>query len=144
MSPRPAWLDIYRDNDSHAKNLSLYWLPDGRVVLTPFYDLMDTRLYPGLSGEFAFAIGGETRPGGIGREQLAALAAELRMQPRFVLAQAAQVAAAVPAAFDRAIAEFTPLLSPGGRTLAGRLREHVLSMTEKLASRLSPSPAAAA
>ena len=126
------------NNDSHAKNLSLHWLPGGQVALTPFYDLMDTRLYPGLSREFAFAIGGETRPGRIARQQLEALASELRMQPRFVLAQAAKVAAGLPAAVDRAIAELGPHFSPGARTLAERLREHIVSTTDKLLLRLRP------
>jgi serine/threonine protein kinase HipA of HipAB toxin-antitoxin module len=37
------------NNDSHAKNLSLYNLPGKGVTLTPFYDLMCAPMYPGLS-----------------------------------------------------------------------------------------------
>jgi serine/threonine-protein kinase HipA len=32
------------NNDSHAKNLSIYSVPGQGVTLTPFYDLMCTRL----------------------------------------------------------------------------------------------------
>jgi|GEM_PF-41070 len=35
------------NNDSHAKSLSIYSVPGQGVTLTPFYDLMCTRLYPG-------------------------------------------------------------------------------------------------
>lgn len=125
------------NNDSHAKNLSLYWLPDGRVALTPFYDLMNTRMYPGLSREFAFAVGGETRPGSVGRRHVFAMAAELSMQPRFLLAQASALAKRLPGALDKAMADVSPSLSDGARTLALRLRSNVLSTTTKLVARLA-------
>lgn len=54
------------NNDSHAKNLSIYELPGAGVRLTPFYDLMCTRIYPGLSREFAFSLGREVLPGQVG------------------------------------------------------------------------------
>ena len=54
------------NNDSHAKNLSIHARPGEGVRLTPFYDMMCTRIYPGLSREFAFNIGGEVLPGAIG------------------------------------------------------------------------------
>lgn len=133
------------NNDSHAKNLSLYWLRDGQVMLTPFYDLMNTRLYPGLSREFAFAIGGENRPGDIGRCHLEQMADDLGIGRRFVLAQASLVADKIPLALARAIDELTPALSDGARVLAQRLQDHVLSNTRQMADRFSrPSPAAAA
>ncbi len=69
------------NNDDHAKNLSLYYLPGRGVRLTPFYDLMCTRIYPGLASEFAFSIGGEVLPAQIGREQIDVMAAQLGMQP---------------------------------------------------------------
>jgi serine/threonine-protein kinase HipA len=125
------------NNDSHAKNLSVYHVPGKGVALTPFYDLMSTRLYPGLSPEFAFSIGGETRPGSVTREHVIAMAKELRMQPRFVLAQAAALAAKMPAAIDQAVSTVTPMLSPGAHDLADRLKTFVLSTTKKTATRLA-------
>jgi len=50
------------NNDSHVKNLSIFSVPGQGVRLTPFYDLMCTRLDPGPSTGFAFEIGGEVRP----------------------------------------------------------------------------------
>jgi len=125
------------NNDSHAKNLSVYHLPGRGVMLTPFYDLMCTRLYPGLSPSFAFAIDGESRPGAITRAHVEALARALGMQPRFVLGLAADLAVRLPAAVERAMAEVSPQLPLGAQDLAGRLRQFVLSTTQKTAARLA-------
>lgn len=54
---------IVGNMDSHAKNLSMLYVPeaDERPRLAPFYDLLNTRIYPRLSTRFAFKIGGEDR-----------------------------------------------------------------------------------
>ena len=100
------------NNDSHAKNLSLYRVPGSGVRLTPFYDLMCTRLYPGLSQEFAFSIGGEVMPGAITQAHIRQMAQDM--------------AAKVPGAVDAAIASVLPDLPPGAKTLALRLQKFVL------------------
>lgn len=125
------------NDDAHAKNLSLYHVPGRGVALTPFYDLMCTRLYPGLSPEMAMAVGGAWRPGEVTRERLDAQARALGMQPRFVAAQAAALAQRLPAALARAVDETLPLLSPSARTLAARLQQFVASTTRKAAARLA-------
>ncbi|HEX6017565.1 MAG TPA: type II toxin-antitoxin system HipA family toxin [Burkholderiaceae bacterium] len=125
------------NNDSHAKNLSIYSLPDQGVTLTPFYDLMCTRLYPGLSPEFAFAIGGEVRPGEMTADNLALQARQLGMQPRFLAQQAADMADRVPGALDQAASEIMPALTPSACALAERLERFVSSTTKKLAARLT-------
>ncbi len=126
------------NNDSHAKNLSIYSVPGRGVSMTPFYDLMCTRLYPGLSPEFAFAIGGEARPGEMGAGHLALMARQLGMQPRFLARQARDMARRVPASINQARREITPLLTPAARTLAERLERFVSSTTRKLAARIDP------
>lgn len=45
------------NHDAHAKNLSLLYR-HGEVRLAPFYDLLSTAAYPGLSEKFAMRIGG--------------------------------------------------------------------------------------
>ncbi len=128
------------NNDSHAKNLSIYSVPGQGVTLTPFYDLVCTRLYPGLSPEFAFAIGGEVRPGEMGAEHLALMARQLGMQPRFLAQQARDMADRMPTAIDQAAREIAPALTPSARTLAERLGRFVSSTTKKLAARLTAAP----
>lgn len=135
-----AWIffNLYvGNNDSHAKNLSIYRVPGRGVMLTPFYDLMCTRLYPGLSKEFAFAIGGETLPGSMTRVHLAEMARQLGMRPQFIAQQAADMAKKLPAAVAQAVLSVNPLLSAGGRTMAERLQAFVGSTTRSTAARLA-------
>lgn len=125
------------NNDSHAKNLSLYAAPGQGVLLTPFYDLMCTRLYPGLSPHFAFAIGGEFMPGRLTRAHLESLARQLGMQPQFFLRQGAALAAKVPDALQQAVTEVSPALSRPAKELATKLQQFVASTTRKTVARLA-------
>lgn len=43
--------------DSHSKNLS-FSIHQGKYSLAPFYDLVSTKVYPRLSKNYAFSIGG--------------------------------------------------------------------------------------
>ncbi len=124
------------NNDSHAKNLSIYFTPQSGVGLTPFYDLMCTRLYPGLSREFAFTIGGEVAPGNMNRQHITQMARDLGMQPLFVLRIGRDVALRIPDALKQAIEALSPDFPPGARTLAERLQHKVLSLTRQTAARL--------
>lgn len=47
--------------DAHGKNISLLFRGEG-PVLAPFYDLMSTAVYLGLTERMAMSIGGEDRP----------------------------------------------------------------------------------
>ncbi|XAH23831.1 type II toxin-antitoxin system HipA family toxin [Xylophilus sp. GW821-FHT01B05] len=125
------------NNDSHAKNLSVYYRPEQGVRLTPFYDLMCTRLYPGLSPEFAFAIGGETLPGAIGRAQIDGMAVALRMQPAFVRKVAADMAQVLPGAIAQAAEAMAPLLPRAAHSLSERLLAFVATTTRKTAARIA-------
>jgi serine/threonine-protein kinase HipA len=89
-----------------------------------------------LSPEFAFAIGGEVRPGEIRAEHLALMARQLGMQPRFVAQQSRDMAELVPTAIGQAAREIVPLLTPSAGTLAERLERFVSSTTRRVAGRL--------
>ena len=88
----------------------------------------------------AFAIGGEVRPGEMDAENLALMARQLGMQPRFLAQQARDMADRVPTALDQAAREIAPALTPSARTLAERLERFVSSTTKKLAARLTAAP----
>lgn len=125
------------NNDSHAKNLSIYWRPDQGVRLTPFYDLMCTRVYPGLSKEFAFNVGGEVLPGQMEAVQMRGLAEQLGMGLAYLKKMARSLADQVPGAIDQAVAEMSPQLSASGCVFAeGRLAPEVKSITRRMAERL--------
>lgn len=123
------------NNDSHAKNLSMYHLPGQGFRLTPFYDLMNTRLYSGLSSRFAFKIGNEDIPGKITREQLAAMATELKVKPALVFDVAKSIHTKLEPALQAAISEIGPQLDPSGKALAEKLQQHVMSIANKAAAR---------
>lgn len=125
------------NNDSHAKNLSIYSRPDHGVTLTPFYDLMCTRMYPGLSQEFAFAIGGEYKPAALTASHLTPLAQQLGMRPQFLEQQAAELAREIPNAMGQAVEDIRPALPRSAGILADRLQQFVLSTTKKLVARLA-------
>ena len=125
------------NNDSHAKNLSMYWIPGNGVRLTPFYDLMCTRLYPGLSPEFAFSIGGEVLPGSVNKQHVVEMARVLDFKPSFVISEGLKLAAKMPAAIDKAIKAVEPVLPPGAKLLAERLKQFVLATTKKTAQRIA-------
>lgn len=133
-----VFFNIYiGNNDSHAKNLSLYWLPKLGSRLTPFYDLLCTRLYPGLSQEFAFSIGGETLPGKIKQENIKQFALDLGLKPSFVMGIANTLAAKIPEAIMLATQEVFPSLNPSEKTLTEKLINFVLSNTKKTIKRLN-------
>ncbi|NLY64542.1 MAG: type II toxin-antitoxin system HipA family toxin [Alcaligenaceae bacterium] len=124
------------NNDSHAKNLSMYRLSNGHFVLTPFYDLMSTRVYSGLSPEFAFSIGGEYKPGSIGRDNIVGLANDIGMRPRFVLDIATELVHAVPLALEQALASLVGEVPADRKVMPERLQQFVLSNIRKISSRI--------
>jgi serine/threonine-protein kinase HipA len=132
------------NNDSHAKNLSIYELPGKGLMLTPFYDLMCTGIYPGLSKEFAFQIGGEVLPGQMGSEQFALMAKTLNMRVVFLRDAASALAKRLPAAMASAHDEVLPKLTPAGAVFAQKLVLWVGSTTKKAVARFSGQPDGAA
>lgn len=132
------FFNIYTgNNDSHAKNLALYEHPEKGLILAPFYDLMDTRLYPGLSKRFALRIGGEDQPGQMTADHLVQLAVELNLKPSFLRDRATTVHNKLGDALKRAIADLEPFLDSPGKTLATRLQQHVVSIASKSFVRLA-------
>lgn len=124
------------NNDSHAKNLSVLRTGGGRYRLAPFYDLMCTAMYPGLAKHFAFAIGGEMKPGSIGVEQLEAMASDLGFHPRYVMTVARALIAALPAALDQVQSLLLAQAAAGTeRTLIERLGRWINANTRQLAKR---------
>jgi serine/threonine-protein kinase HipA len=69
--------------DGHAKNLSLLY--DWRQCrLAPFYDLVCTGIYPGISRDLAMAVGKEHDPGQVRKRDWEALAENAGIRPRVV------------------------------------------------------------
>ena len=124
------------NNDSHAKNLSIHERPGEGVRLSPFYDMMCTRIYPGLSKEFAFSIGGEVLPGTMGKAHVQGLAEQVGMGARYLRSLALTLATRVPDAIDRATREIYPDLARSGQIFADKLVMEVKSITKRAAARI--------
>lgn len=124
------------NNDSHAKNLSVMEDESRAWRLTPFYDLMCTAIYPGLSRQFAFRIGGETQPGKIGVAQVQALAQDLGFSRRYVLRAGQELALRLPAALAQVTAELRTQTRPGTEhTFLERLEQWIRGNTRKHVAR---------
>ncbi|EHK63365.1 type II toxin-antitoxin system HipA family toxin [Achromobacter arsenitoxydans] len=124
------------NNDSHAKNLSVVLDGGGRYRLAPFYDLMCTAMYPGLSARFAFAIGGEDKPGAMGKEHLEAMARDLGFGARYVATVAQSLIAELPGVLAQVQAALMAQASAGTeRTLVERLGQWITTNVRKHARR---------
>lgn len=124
------------NNDSHAKNLAILYTDEG-PRLAPFYDLMSTTLYSGLSRRFALHINGEDRPGSIERSHLEALARLLRFQPRYFLRQGLELAERMPAAIESTLTTLGTVHKGTEQTLLERLEQRLLNNCRKLPERWS-------
>ncbi len=79
------------NNDCHAKNLSLLTTPTG-LRLAPFYDLLSTAAYRGLSPRFSYSIGGCWLWHDLKPKHIELLAAELGVPAHRLLTVGAGVA----------------------------------------------------
>lgn len=134
------WLffNLYVGNhDGYAKNLSLYYPPGEGARLTPFYDLLSTSLYAGLSRNFAFKLGGENHPGQMDRTRIEKMCVELGVKTGYVLKLADAVAEGIAADTDEVANELVQVAAPGSeQTLLERLSLHIKSNTKKMHARL--------
>ncbi|WP_069383878.1 HipA domain-containing protein [Halomonas caseinilytica] len=120
------------NNDSHAKNLSLLYTEAG-PRLAPFYDLMSTTLYRGLSRHFAFQVNGENRPGNIEASHLESLARSMRFHPRYFIKQGTGLAERMLATLDDTHADLETIALPGTeQTLLERLHQRIASNCRRL------------
>jgi serine/threonine-protein kinase HipA len=124
------------NNDSHAKNLSIYSPQNGGTRLTPFYDLMCTRIYPGLAQNFAFNIGGTAIPGEMEKHHLVAMAGQLNLRPKFVLGIGQKLANQLAQAMGAAAENLRPVLQPKEITMTQRLLNYVGRTTRQAAKRM--------
>lgn len=128
------------NNDSHAKNLSIYFSPKLGVKLTPFYDLLSTSLYPGLSRKFAFNIGGESIPANIKRDQVVAMSKSLGFKPQYIFKIAEEVSNDLLNMLNTVSDEINIIAFVGSeKTMIERLNQHISSNTKSFQKRLFTS-----
>ncbi len=71
--------------DAHAKNLALLFTDDG-PRLAPFYDLLCTAIYEGITDRLAIKVGGENRPDWVQARHWERFAEEVGIKTRLVTA----------------------------------------------------------
>lgn len=95
--------------DGHAKNLSVVYR--GRQLeLAPLYDLVCTRAFPRVDTRLAFSVGGERDADSLRRRHWEALAADLGVRPRAVVAEVERQLEGAGEAFDKATEDATAAL----------------------------------
>ena len=125
------------NNDSHAKNLSML-KSDGRLRLAPFYDLMCTKVYSGLSNSFAFKVGDHFEPGQIGYEGLCELADSIGASRRILHTIAIDVAEQIESNLPGRIEALLALTSRGSgeQIILNRVSMFIDSNIRKFKARL--------
>lgn len=92
--------------DGHAKNLAFLYDEPGPPRLAPFYDLVSTQQYRGLSRSLAMTVGERAKPTELHRAQWTALAQAVAIRPLTVIDTVGGVAERVLAAVDPWRADF--------------------------------------
>lgn len=125
------------NNDSHAKNISIYFPQNEGVRITPFYDLISTSLYPGLSRQFAFKIGDENSPSNITKDHIMAMSQSLGFKPKYVLKTAEEISNVLLASLEETAEKINGMATPGTeKTMIERLHQHIHSNTRRIQNRL--------
>ncbi len=75
------------NSDGHAKNLSLLYLANGEIRLTPFYDLVCTRAIERIDYNLAFALGDERNPSMVTQRHWELMAEQCDIQAKFLINQ---------------------------------------------------------
>ena len=127
------------NNDTHAKNLSMLNHND-KTRLAPFYDLMCTQVYSGLSNHFAFKIGQHFEPGKIDYQDLCELADSIAVNRRIMLAIASDIAQQIQKNLPNMIEALLPQTSNGSseQILLNRISIRIDSNIRKIMARLQP------
>jgi len=91
--------------DAHAKNISFLYKKD-RIALAPFYDLMSTLIYDGLTSKMAMKIDNENRLDWIRKRHFERLAIKIDVKPKMVLGVLDQMGVRLILESTRLIKEF--------------------------------------
>ncbi|MDO3377561.1 type II toxin-antitoxin system HipA family toxin [Geoalkalibacter halelectricus] len=123
------------NSDAHGKNLSLLLLPEG-PKLSPFYDLLSTRIYShyGLDARLAMKIGGEGDPDGIKETHWEQFAIDIGVKPGLVLSRAKALAGKVR---EKSLQLFKGPFAPHRCDALDRLMERIGEQADKIRRRIS-------
>ena len=96
---------IIGNADAHGKNLSFLFDARG-PKLAPFYDLLCTVIYPGLSSKSAMKIGGEYRPDWVAERHWQQFAVDIGVNYKIVKQTTKKISAKITAECDAVAEDF--------------------------------------
>ncbi len=115
--------------DAHAKNVSIL-LADPGPHLAPFYDLLCTSVYEGLTNKLAMKIGGENRPAWLKTRHWERLADAVSIKPGLVLRLLADMTKTIVPTSEELAAAFYRDYGAGG------IIEKICSVIRKRAGKM--------
>ena len=121
--------------DAHAKNLSLL-LTLGGISLAPFYDLVCTAAYAGLTEKLALNVGGENRPEWIQPCHWEEFASVTGANPRIVWKRLQELADSLPKT-SRDVAAMLKLETPE-QALVERICSTIGARAQRLSGAVRP------
>ena len=121
------------NEDAHGKNLALLYTSEG-LRLAPFYDLVSSTVYKGLSRKAAMAIGGERRYAYVERRHWERLAETLRIRTGVVWRTLDQTAGALMGALDDTVRQVDTVV--GDVTMIEGIRDGIVERVERLGREL--------
>jgi serine/threonine-protein kinase HipA len=124
------------NNDSHAKNLSMLSI-NGKLRLAPFFDLMCTKVYTGLSTNLAFKIGQHFEPEQINYQDVCELTDSIGINRRTMLKIAFDMADQIEKNMPSVVEGLLPLTIKGSseQILLGRASMTIYSNIKKIRAR---------
>ena len=117
--------------DTHAKNLSMLFGADGRLLLAPAYDLLAIGYWRELSDKMAMAIGGERRPRRVQARQWQRFCESVGLNSTQLRRRALDLCAKVLAKKKGLMAEL-PIPEPLARHLDGTLERNSALIESRL------------
>jgi serine/threonine-protein kinase HipA len=121
------------NEDAHGKNLALLYTADG-PRLAPFYDLVSSAVYQGLSRKAAMSIGGERRYVYVERRHWERLAESLELRVAAVRRGLIRTADSLGAALDSTIHSVADAVGdvPVVETVRGGIQERIVNLRREM------------
>lgn len=124
---------IIGNADAHAKNIAMLIMPEGKMRLAPFYDILSTAIYPSLGEEMAMKIGGEDRPRWITQQHWQQLASDIGINFTLMKKQALLLAKEIHSNIEKAA---TILGISSTHRIVKNIKKVIVDRTRKLEASL--------
>ncbi len=124
---------VLGNNDGHAKNLSLLYLPEG-IRLAPIYDVVCTEVYPFLGREFAIYLGGRPNLDALDTSAMRKLARTFGFRYPLLKQLAEEVIDRILDSLDASVGEVAALAGEHEvlETIPRAVRENAMKLSRRL------------